>query len=214
MSLSLPNGSIVAIAAAYATALNVTAASNASQCVLTVTNTYAVGDFVEVTSGWSGLNNKVLRVGAVSGTTVTLEGFDTTATARFPALGGIGTVRKITSYTQLAQILSSESSGGEQNYATVQFLESDGQTEIPTFKTPTRITFGVGDDVTLPGYILAKAANDDGAQRAVKVSLKSGGVLSYNAFVSIGDTPSLTVNEVMQIPCTLALRTSPVRYAT
>ena len=52
MAVSLPNGIVLALATAYASSLTVTAASNASACVLTVTNTLAIGDYVEFTSGW------------------------------------------------------------------------------------------------------------------------------------------------------------------
>jgi hypothetical protein len=212
--ISIPNGSIVSIASGYAAAINITAMTNASPAVATATNTYAVGDFIEINCSWSGLNNKVVRVSAASGTTFTLEGIDTTNTSRFPSGGGVGTARKVTGYTTLSQIIDSNSSGGEQQFFTGQTLDADTQFEIPTVKTPSRLTFGVADDVTLPGHILAKAANDDGLKRAVKITLKSGGVISHNALISIGDTPSLTVNEVMQIQATMALLAPATRYAS
>lgn len=213
MSVSLPNGALIAIASGYGAALPVTVLTNANPAVATSTaHGYTNGDFVEVTSGWSRLTNKVVRVSGVTANTFNLEGIDTTLTSIYPAAGGLGTVRKVTGYTQLAQILSSSSSGGEQQFLEYQFLESDSQKRIPTFKSASGLTFTVADDITQPGYILASVANDDRLQRAVKITLPSASVLSYNAYISINKTPSLTVNELMAVEATMSLLAEPVRY--
>jgi hypothetical protein len=213
MSVSLPNGSVVSIASGYAAAIAVSAVSNALPAVATTaTNTYASGDFLEVTSGWSRLTNKIVRLSAATATSATLEGVDTSLTSIYPALQGVGSVRKITGWTQLAQILSSSSSGGEQQFTEFQFLESDSQKRLPTVKSAAGITFSVADDPTLAGYILAAAANDDRLPRAVKVTLPSGSVILYNAYISLNKTPSLTVNEVMACEVTLSLLAEVQRY--
>ena len=118
MAVSLPNGIVLAIASAYAASLTVTAASNASECVLTVTNTLSNGDYVEFTSGWSRANNRVFRVKSVGASNVTLEGFDTTSTTLYPASSGTGSIRKINTWTQITQVLNSTSSGGDPQYQT------------------------------------------------------------------------------------------------
>lgn len=213
MSVSLPNGALVAIASGYGTALPVTILTNASPPVATSTaHGLANGDFVEVNSGWSRLTSKVVRVAGVTANTFNLEGIDTTLTSIYPAGNGLGSVRKVTGYTQLAQILSSSSSGGEQQFLEYQFLEADAQKRIPTFKSASGLTFSVADDITQAGYLLASAANDDRLQRAVKITLPSNSILSYNAFISINKTPSLTVNELMAVEATMSLLAEPVRY--
>ena len=88
MSIQLPNGATVAIASGYAAALAISAISNAFPAVATTAaNTFAIGDFVELTSGWGNLTNKVVRLSAATATTATLEGIDTTSLVRFPAGG-------------------------------------------------------------------------------------------------------------------------------
>lgn len=213
MSVSLPNGALVAIASGYTAPQNITVLTNANPAVATITaHGWANGDFIEITSGWSRLTNKVVRLAGVTANTVNLEGIDSTLTTIYPAGTGLGTARKITGYTQLAQILTSTSSGGEQQFLEYQFLESDSQKRIPTFKSASGLTFSVADDTTQPGYILASAANDDRLQRGVKITLPSTSVLSYNAYISINKTPSLTVNELMAIEATMSLLAEPVRY--
>lgn len=216
MSISLPNGALVAIASGYGAAKAMSAISNANPGVATLEASHGVivGDYIEVTSGWSRLTDKVVRASVVATNDVSLEGQNTTLTSIYPAAGGVGTVREITGWTQLSQILSSSSNGGEQQFLEYQFLESDAQKRVPTFKSAAGLSFSVADDPTLAGYILASTANDDRLPRAVRVTLPSGAVILYNAYISLNKTPSLTVNEIMAVEVTLSLLAEPVRYAS
>ncbi len=212
MAVSLPNGALVSIAATYAALAPITAISNASPAVVTATNTLSVGDFVEITSGWSRLTGKIVRVSAASGTTFTLEGYDTSLTTIYPAGGGTGFFRKILTWTQLSQILSSSSSGGEMSFLEYQTLEADSQKRIPTVKSAAGLSFSVADDPSLPGFILVSAANDDRLPRAVKIDLPSQAKILYCGYLSVNRTPSLTVNEIMACEVTLSMIAEPVRY--
>jgi hypothetical protein len=215
MAVSLPNGALVAIASGYGTSKTMSAVSNAAEAVATLEAAHGVveGDFIEVTSGWSRLDSKIVRAGTVSTNDVNLEGINTTSTSVYPAAGGTGSVREVTGWTQLSQILESSSTGGEQQFLDYQFLEADAAKRIPTFKAPAGLTFRVADDPTLAGYVLAKTANDDREPRAVRVTLPNGAILLYNAYISLAPSPSLTVNEVMSVEVTLSLLNEPVRYA-
>lgn len=217
MSVRVPNGSLIYIASGYGAAKTMSALTNAAEAVASLESGHGVveGDFIEVTSGWSRLTDKIVRAGTVStDDDVVLEGYNTASTTIYPAGTGIGTVREISGWTQLTQILQSGSNGGEQQFLEYQFLEADAQKRIPTFKNASGLTFSVGDDDTLAGYILASAANDDRAQRAIKIVLPTGAILLYNAYISLNKTPSLTVNELMAVEVTLSLLNEPVRYAS
>ena len=216
MAVRVPNGSLIYIASGYAAAKTMSALTNAAQAVATLEASHGVveGDFIEGTSGWSRLTDKIVRAGTVSTNDVVLENYNTTSTTVYPAGAGTGTVREISGWTQLTQILQSGSNGGEQQFLEYQFLEADAQKRIPTFKNAAGLTFSVGDDDTLAGYILAATANDDRLPRAVKIVLPSGALLLYNAYISLNKTPSLTVNELMSVEVTLSLLNEPVRYAS
>jgi hypothetical protein len=216
MAISLPNGAIVAIAASYGASKTMSVLTNANPAVATLEASHGVivSDILEVTSGWSRLTDKIVRVSAVSVNDVTLEGIDTSLTSIYPAGTGTGTVREILTWTQLSQVLSSSSSGGEQQFLEYQLLESDAQKRIPTTKSAAGISFSVADDPTLAGYILASQANDDRLPRAVRITLPSGAKLFYNAYISLNKTPSLSVNEIMAVEVTLSLKAEPHRYAS
>src|SRR5512146_1939476 len=185
MSVKLPNGALVYIASGYGASKTMSAISNANPAIATLEAGHGVitGDFIEVTSGWSRLNNKIVRATLDSVDDIELDGYDTSSTTIYAAGSGTGSIREITGWTQLQQILTSTTDGGEQNFLTYQFLEADGQSRIPTFKSASGLTFSVADDPTLAGYLLAKTANDDRLQRAVKVVLPSGAFLLYDAYI-------------------------------
>jgi hypothetical protein len=217
MSVSLPNGALVAVASGYGAAKTMSAVTNANFANATLEASHGVanGDFIEVTSGWSRLTDKVVRaasVGSPTATDIELEGINTSSTSIYPAGSGIGTVREITGWTQLSQILSSTSDGGDQQFLEYQFLEADAKKRIPTFKNPAGITFSIADDDTLAGYILVAEANDDRLPRAVRVTLPDGSLILYNCFISLNKTPTLTVNELMAVTVTLSLLAEVVRY--
>lgn len=214
MAVSLPNGITLAIATAYASTLTVTAASNASEAVLTVTNTYVNGDFVEFVSGWSRANNRVFRVKSVTGTTIVLEGFDTTSTTQFPAGSGTGTVRKINTWTQISQVIGCTSSGGDPQYTQFSFLEQDFDTQIPTTTSAQSLALEIADDPTLPGYQALRTVAISRAQTALRATLPAGGVILYNGIFALDETPSLTKGNLMAVKSGVALQGRPVRYAS
>jgi hypothetical protein len=214
MAVSLPNGIVLAVATAYASSLTVTAATNASPAVLTVTNALSIGDYVEFTSGWANANNRIFRLSAVSGTTVTLEGFDTSSVTLFPAGSGTGSIRKINTWTQITQVLSCTSSGGDPQYQTYSFLEQSYDSQIPTTTSAQSLALELGDDPSLAGYIALKAIALTRATTALRATLPAGGFILYNAIFAMDETPSMTKGNLMSVKVGAALQGRPVRYTT
>lgn len=216
IAVKLPNGVILALATAYAAADTVTAVTNANPGVATTSGSHGVsdGDFLEVTSGWALLNNRIVRADNASGSSVDYEGINTASTVRYPAGSGTGSFRAITTWTQVAQILDLSSSGGEMQFTTYSFLEQDFETQMPTQSSPQSLTFSVADDASLAGYIALKNAADSRALTGLKCTLPDGSLILYNGYVSFNETPSMTKNQVMACQATFSLQGKPVRYAS
>ncbi len=214
MAVSLPNGIVLALATAYATSITVTAATNASEAVLSATNTLTAGDYFEFTSGWSRANNRIFRAKSPSGSTVIAEGLDTTSTTLFPAGSGVGAIRKINTWTQITQIMGCTSSGGEPQYQTYSFLEQDFDSQIPTTTSAQSLALEIADDPTLAGYQGVKSAAQARATTALRASLPQGGFILYNGIFAFDETPSLTKGNLMSVKAGCALQGRPVRYAT
>ncbi|MDH1234486.1 phage tail protein [Stutzerimonas stutzeri] len=214
MAVSLPNGAVVSIASAYAAPITITAVSNANPAVASaVGHGLANGDIVEVTSGWSRLNSRVARVANVTADTFELEGINTTSTNLYPVGGGAGSVRKVSTWQQITQVLEFTTSGGEQQFVTYSFLEEDVEHQIPTVKSASSFAMTIGDDAELPWYSILSDANDDRIPRAVSVVLPSGSAIYYNGYVTLNKTPTLTKNELMGLQSTVSLTSEPMRYA-
>jgi hypothetical protein len=214
VAVSLPNGSIISIGSAVGSAQATTVLTNASVCVVTCTaHGYADGDIVIVVSGWSRINGKAFRVDNKTDNTFELEGLDTTSTTIYPPGSGLGTVQEVTTFTQMAQVLSTSSTGGEQRFLTYQFLEADNEVEIPTIKSGGGFNFELGDDPSLPGYTAVVAANDDRVARCLRVTLANNSKLYYVGYVSINKTPTMEVNTLMRLAGSVRFLNEPVRYS-
>lgn len=215
MSVSLPNGAIVSIASGYGSSQTMSALTNANPGVATVTgHGLTDGDIIEVTSGWSKLDGRIVRIDNGATNDFELEGINTSNTTNYPAGSGTGSIRDISAWTQLTQILNSSSQGGEPQFANYQFLEDDTQRQIPTNKSAQALQLSLADDQSLPWYAVLEAADEDRLARAIRVVLPSGAILLYNATVSFNKTPSLTINEVMALQCVLSLSAPVTRYAS
>lgn len=214
MAVSLPNGTTMSLATLYATALAVSAITNANPAVCTAAaHDLEDGDLVEVTSGWSKLNNRIFRVSAATAGTFALEGADTASTALFRPGAGRVSVRKIETREQIDQVIESTSSGGEMGFTEVAFLADDFSSQLPTQASAQSIALNIADDPSLPGYKAIQAAAQTRAQRALIAELPSGSLILYNAIVSLNETPTFTKGQVMAVTATFSLKTPPVRYA-
>ncbi len=213
MAVSLPDGATIAIATTYGAVKTVTAITNANPGVITsAAHGLLNGAFYELKSGWQKINDRVFKAANVATNALDVTGIDTTDTNRFAAGTGVGSLREITAWTQIPQILEFTTSGGDQQFANFSFLEEDYERQLPTVTSAQSIQIGIGDDPSLPGYQALKAAGEARAIRAVKVTLPNGAVLLYNGFVSFNETPTLTKGSVMQVRATISLQGRPTRY--
>ena len=169
----------LALATTYAAADTVSAVTNADPAVATTSGSHGIttGNFLEVTSGWSRLNNRIVRAASASGTTVTYEGYDSSNTTSHPVGTGTGSVREITAWTQISQIMGASSTGGDMQFVQYSFLEQDFQSQLPTEASPVTITLDIADDPTLAGYIAVKAAAESRALTGLKATLPNGSII-------------------------------------
>lgn len=215
MSLSLPNGATVSLETAAGAPIPVTAATNASPPVLTATaHGLANGDIIQVQSGWYNANNKAFRVSAVAANTFSLEGLDASSTTLFPAGQGVGTVKKISTFTKLDQVTGFDPSGGDGKFVAVQLLEADSEINLPAGFNAASITITMADDPTLPGFAALKTASDTKALRTLRLQLKNGGSIYYVGYLAFDETPSTGAGAVMSVKATFAQQGRPVRYAS
>ncbi|MFO1268551.1 MAG: phage tail tube protein [Rubrivivax sp.] len=209
-------GLTLAIASAYATSLPFTAASNAAETVLSMASTtgLAAGDYVEVTSAWSLLDQRVARVkSVVAGTSITLELIDTSDTSKFSG-SGAGGVRKISTWTQITQLTSNlQTSGGEQQFADVTEISDLTQRQIPTTRSAVTMTAPVYFDPALSWVATVRSAADSGAAKGMLMVYPGGSRTVGNAYWGLREIPTIE-DSTLRGEVTLSFASLPVVYPT
>jgi hypothetical protein len=215
LAYRLPNGSTFDFASGYSAPVAVTAISNATEAVVSAAgHDFEAGDVVVITSGWLKVSGRAFRVKTpVAGASFVLEGLDTTSTARYPVGGSAGSVRKVTSWVQIAQILDVSFTGGDAQFLTFGFLEDSDERQLPTSKSAASMTLTVADDPDQLFVPVVEAADDDSEPRVQRLNLVNGDTILYNSIVSFTSTPSLTRNELMSRTLTLSLQGRIARYS-
>ncbi len=215
MGFALPNGAQVYLASDYETALPFTAITNAAHAVLTVVGNDKIkkDDLVHLSSGWTGLNERVARVSAATATSLTLENIDTRQTTQFVAGGGAGSLRKIKTWTEIPQIKEVASSGGDQQTVSLQFLSDTVQRNINTVKAPRTLTYTLGHDPALAIYPLLRET--DQRQDVVAFSMfvpQAKEKRYWSATVAFNEVPHTEVNAVETVSLVLNMQSPAMTF--
>lgn len=214
MAVTFPNGAQLAVASTIAASKNMTAITNAVQAVATLEASHGIvgNDILVMASGWGNLDGRVVKAASVATNDVTLAGIDTTNTNRFPSGSGTGSVRKISAWTGLTQVSNLRTSGGDQQFNQYQFLDSDTQRQLPTVRSPMTLEFELGDDPSLPWYSVMRSISDSRASTPLRLTLPNGGIIYYNGIITMSDTPTTSVNEIMMLSVVVSLSAITTRY--
>lgn len=216
MAITLATGTTVSIAKTYGTAVTMSAITNASEAVATLSAGHGcvVGDYIEVASGWDLLDKRVVRVKVVATNDVTLEGVNTASTSKFPAGAGTGSIRRITAWSQLSQLKDLSASGGDQQFADITSISDRTIKQMPTVRNAVTMNIGVFDDPTLAWYADVNVASEASTPYGLLMGFPNGSKLAANTYWSLQKVPTIGKNEALTSQITLAYAADPIRYST
>jgi Phage tail tube protein, TTP len=216
MAAVVADGTIVAYASTYGSAKTMSAVTNANPAVATLEASHGVivNDIMEMSSGWPELDDKILRASVVSTNDVTLEGFTTANTTKFPAGSGTGTVREITAWTNLSQILSIAVEGGDPQYLDYQFLNELQKRRIPLAKAPLNLTLELADDITLAQQAAILAIEQAAVPVAMKLTLPNSSKVYMNGYWTITNLPKIQTGQINTRTIGFALTSLPTEYSS
>lgn len=199
----VPSGTTFHIASAYGASQNTTIVSNASEAVVTCAgHGYSNGDVVEVTSGWGGLHLRVFEVKSVTTDTFVLKGFDSSDTGKYAAGLGIGSVREITDFTQVQQVLDTQSSGGEPRPVNYKYTESDVEYSMNNGFAAVVYTLTLDDDSdTTAGYAALKTLTNSQTDTCLKMLMKNGKRKFLPCTVALNEATQLQEGQVNRVTC-------------
>lgn len=212
----VPTGTTFYIASSIASSKTTTVATNASECVVTSTaHGYSNSDIVEITSGWGRLNRRVFRIKSVTTDTFVLEGADTSSTTFFPAGSGIGSVRKISTFTQITSVMNPQSSGGEPKNVNYKFIESDVEYTINDGFTATSYTLELdADSIGSAGYTALKTLTDVQTDTCLKMVTRSGSLVFVPCTVSLNESLRLQDGQINRVSAQFSGNNRLTRYAS
>jgi hypothetical protein len=214
-TITLGTGSQVAIASTYGASVDMTAISNAADAVATLAAAHGVvvGDYLEVTSGWDLLNNRIVRVSAVDVNDVTFEDIATTSTINYPAGTGTGSIRRITAWTNFAQVTNFEVSGGDPNFEDTTTLTDRVRKQMPIDRSPTQMSMTLFDDPLLSYFPIVEAAADAIAATGLRISYANGRVNVTNGYFTVGE-PSASGKGTLKLDISFTAAAKACRFAS
>ncbi|VEJ54631.1 phage tail protein [Pragia fontium] len=215
MGFALPNGAHVYLAATYEAEQVISGISNATEAVVTLSAAHdiAVGDIVQLKSGWSALDNLVAKVSKVDSSTITLGNVNTSNVGKFAAGGGVGSLRKVLTWIELPQITEVSNSGGDQQNVQIQFLSDDNQRNLNTFKAAMSQTYTIAHDSSLPVYDLLRDADESGDTIAAYMYVPKAKENRYwSSTVSFNGMPTTAVNAVETVAVVLNLQSAGMTF--
>jgi hypothetical protein len=215
MSSMMINGARYAVATAMSVPAAITAVSNAAPPVATTAVAPVEGAVLLVTSGWGDINEVPVVADNLSATTFGLLGYSTVDLVRNPIGEGIGAFQVASAFVNLPKIHDIQPAGGEQNYATRQYVDdpSGKQIQAPTFKTAQSRTFMLDYDPTKPHFAALVTLDQKRELVILRETLPNGDVIYYAGRLSFNKEPTRALNEFMSNALTFSMSADSVRYA-
>jgi hypothetical protein len=210
------NGAKYAVATTLGALVPITAVSNADPAVANTGTTPTTGSILLLSSGWGGLDEAPVKVGTVvADTSMVLLGYDTTDVLRFPAGEGVGAYRVASGFVNLPKIHDIQSAGGEQNFATRQYVDdpSGKQVQAPTFKSAQSRTFMLDYDPTKPHFEALVELDRKREIVILREILPNGDTIYYAGYLSFNKEPTRAINDFMSNTMTFSLSVDSIRYA-
>lgn len=212
----VPTGSTFYIASTIATAKTVSAITNAAEASVSSTaHGYSNGDVVIMFSGWGRLNKRAFRIKSITTDAFVLEGADTTNTTFYPSGTGIGTVQKVTAFTQVTTVMNPSSTGGEPKTVNYKFIESDVEYSINDGFTATSYTLDLdADSIGSAGYTAMKNLTEVQTDTVLRVVTRSGSVLLVPCTVALNESVSMQDGQINRVKASFNGNNRAVRYAS
>jgi hypothetical protein len=213
MSYFFPEGSKFQFSTTLASAKNVTVATNANPAVATaVAHGYTTDDEFLYTSGWEDATNSIYRANVLTVDTLGVKGLDTSNTSFFAAGSGLGTLQKISGWTDIPQVLGISTSGGDARFTTIQPLSSRNAINVPTGFNPTTINLTIGHDPNLAAIQTLLGISRTLSKVAFKMILSGGGVTYGYGYINVSESPNLSTGQANQVNASFTLLGRSISY--
>lgn len=216
MSFYFAEGARIQYSKTLGSAITVSIATNADPTVLTATGHALVDDDLVLyePASWEDAKEGIYKVNELSANTLSLTDLDTTDTVYFPAGGGTGTLKKITTWKDMPQVLNITPQGGDVRFTPVELLARRNATQVPTGFNAASFTISLAWDPADANYKEMVAITRKLTPVAFR-QLVSGGaqILGYGNMAA-SQTPQLARNQVASVNVGMSINGPVTSYAT
>lgn len=216
MAYAFPEGAKFFFSTTFAAAKTLATMSNANPCVCgSVAHGYVDNDELLIASGWEDATDTVFKADQFTADTFALLGLDTTNTGFYSAGGGANsTAQKISGWTEIPQVLTIATSGGDPRFTTINPLARRNGINVPTGFNPTSITLTLGHDASNASYQSMLAISRTLSKCAFKMQLSGGAVTYGYGYMAVSEMPSLNNNQANQVQAAISLLGRAMSYAS
>ena len=199
---------------ALGTNKTITGISKAAEAEVTGTHDYAIGDLVVITGvvGMTEMNNRVVRVKSVS-TTVSFvcEGLDSTGFTTYVSGGVANEVTTLVTFDNATGFNFPEPAPVPLDATTI---DRTAKFEIFGLDEAAKITIPMLADPLATHVVAIRAASLAKTTRAFRVTLQTGEVIIFNAYVAGGRGMDGSVGAIATATCSLTLAANEQWFAS
>lgn len=208
MGTQILRGARVEMQSVLAVADSITGISNASEAVITVANTYSVGDLVVITGvvGMAAINNQVVRVKSPTVSEFTAEGLDTTS---FGTYVSGGNAEQVTTFLEFDNVTNLSLPDDPPEELTVTTIHDNEQKVEFGLEAASKGSFSTLADPLHATSVEIGVARAENKRRAFRVTLLSGYVSIFYAFVAGGRGIDGAAGQAATGTVSLTLRSAP-----
>jgi hypothetical protein len=213
MSYFFPEGSKFYFSTTFASAKTITALTNADPAVATsVAHGYSDLDEILLSSGWEDATDTVFQVDQLTADTFEIEGLNSVDTNFYAAGTGTGTAQKISGWTEIPQVLTIATQGGDARFTTISPIARRNSINVPTGFNPTSISLTLGHDPANANYKTMLGISRALTKVAFKMVLSGGSVTYGYGYMSVSEAPSLNVNQANTVSAAISLLGRAISY--
>lgn len=210
-NVSLWSSVAVAIQSSLGSDKVVTAITKANPGVATSTaHSISTGEYIKLQAqGMSQVDGRVFRVTTSTTNSFALEGEDTSSYDTFTT----GTANVITFGTTLQIVTDLQVSGGDFEQIDVTTIHDNVRKQIPGAASPIVFSGSCIWDVADAGFAALKAASDNKAQRAIRLTFANGQKVVFLGYVGFTGLPTGAAQDKVVTPFQITMFGRPTTYS-
>ena len=198
----------------FGAAKTIASITNANPAVATSTaHGFVDNDELLYIGGWEDASKAIYRADQLSADTVALKGVNATNTNFYSPGSGVGTLQKVSSWTEIPEVVTITSDGNQQEFIDLRLISSRYAQKIPTGFTPGTINMTLVFDAGSAAYQAMLDATMSRTLVAFKMVLSDSAAIYAYGYISASKAPQVQAGQVIQVPVTFAIQGQFSTYA-